>query len=65
MANRICFVELPAAKIGAAKSFYADAFGVDAFTFATRPAMSSPPCRRTLERYYLSLFVIFTYLTLK
>ncbi|MEA3161772.1 MAG: uncharacterized protein QOD95_3320 [Gammaproteobacteria bacterium] len=28
MANRICFVELPAVKIGAAKSFYADAFGL-------------------------------------
>jgi uncharacterized protein len=27
MANRICFVELPAATIGAAKSFYASAFG--------------------------------------
>ncbi len=28
MANRICFVELPAVKIGAAKSFYSDAFGL-------------------------------------
>jgi len=28
MANRICFVELPAVTIGAAKSFYADAFGL-------------------------------------
>src|SRR5208337_1537713 len=27
VANRICFVELPAATIGAAKSFYANAFG--------------------------------------
>jgi predicted enzyme related to lactoylglutathione lyase len=27
MANRICFVELPAAKAGRAKSFYAEAFG--------------------------------------
>jgi predicted enzyme related to lactoylglutathione lyase len=27
MANRICFVELPAAKTGPSKSFYADAFG--------------------------------------
>src|ERR1700744_3350214 len=28
MANRICFVELPAASIAPAKSFYADAFGL-------------------------------------
>ncbi len=27
MPNRICFVELPAAATGPAKSFYADAFG--------------------------------------
>src|SRR5258708_34100170 len=27
MANRICFVELPAGTTGPAKSFYADAFG--------------------------------------
>jgi len=27
MPNRICFVELPAASTGPAKSFYADAFG--------------------------------------
>ena len=28
MANRICFVELPVATIGPARSFYADAFGL-------------------------------------
>lgn len=27
MANRICFVELPAASVGPAKAFYSEAFG--------------------------------------
>ncbi len=42
MANRICFVELPAGATGPAKSFYASAFG-----FAMTDFGPTYPCTKT------------------